>query len=132
MQTVNERYDYIDNYNQIANEFLNNYYNAKNSNIVNTYMFYNTDCLFTFLGNELKGFNNYIQKIRNLSLLNIKFIVDNVKIQPSINKTLIVTVKGKFHNNSKNYNYYNFIEIILLKKNMFDRFVIYNNLFIKV
>ena len=39
-------------------------------------MFYNTDCLFTFLGNELKGFNNYIQKIRNLSLLNIKFIVE--------------------------------------------------------
>ena len=86
MQTLNEKYDYIDNYNQIANEFLTNYYNSKNSNIQNTYMFYNTDCLFTFLGNELKGFNNYIQKIGNLSLLNMKFIVETVKIQPSINK----------------------------------------------
>ena len=95
-------------------------------------MFYNNDCLFTFLGNELKGFNNYIQKISNLSLLNMKFIVDYLQVQPSINKTLIVTVRGKFHNNSKYYNYYNFIEIMILKKNMFDRFVIYNNIFTKV
>ena len=132
MQNFSEKYDYIDNYNQIANEFLTNYYKAKNNNIQNTYMFYNTDCLFTFLGNELKGFNNYIQKLSNLSLLNMKFIVDYLQVQPSINKTLIVTVRGKFHNNSKYYNYYNFIEIIVLKKNMFDRFVIYNNIFTKV
>ena len=132
MQNFSEKYDYIDNYNQIANEFLTNYYKEKNNNIQNTYMFYNNDCLFTFLGNELKGFNNYIQKISNLSLLNMKFIIDYLQVQPSINKTLIVTVRGKFHNNSKYYNYYNFIEIIVLKKNMFDRFVIYNNIFTKV
>ena len=132
MQNFSEKYDYIDNYNQIANEFLTNYYKEKNNNIQNTYMFYNNDCLFTFLGNELKGFNNYIQKISNLSLLNMKFIVDYLQVQPSINKTLLVTVRGKFHNNSKYYNYYNFIEIIVLKKNMFDRFVIYNNIFTKV
>jgi hypothetical protein len=129
MQVSKEKYEYINNYNQIAKDFLNNYYNIRNNNLSNSYMFYHDNCLFTLLGNELKGFNNYIKKIKELYLNNMKFLVENIEIQPSINKTLLVNVKGKFQNNNMVYP---FLETLIIKKNMFDRFVIYNNIFRKI
>jgi len=120
--------NYINNYNELGRNFLKNYYSYRNNNIKNTYSFFNKECFITFFGFEIMGFNNYINKLDELSLHQMKFNINSFFVQPININSLLINVNGTYLLNN---NYINYNESLIIKKNLFDKFLIHNSIFIK-
>ena len=125
---LTKKINYINNYNEVGKNFLNNYYTYRNNNINNTYSFFDKDCFITFLGHEFMGFNNYINKLNQLSLTNMKFNINSFYIQPTNTNSLLIIVNGTYLLNN---NYINYTESLILKKNLFNKLLIHNSIFVK-
>lgn len=92
-------------YQELAQEFVNLYYTTYDSNIQNLVYFFKAESLFTFIDEEIIGFNNlYNRLVNHYCVYKISHEITSFSAQPMGNKTLFIQVIGNLRVNDHMYN----------------------------
>jgi hypothetical protein len=116
------------NYKRITEEFCRYYINMYDNNFQNLANMYKTDSLFTYTDDEIIGFNNLVEKIRQYNIYKFTHSTVNVNSQPVGDRTLLVTLTGKISVNNSVIEQ-KFSETLLLQRDDHNRFYIYHTIF---
>ena len=82
-------------YKQIAEDFCEYYYSTYDNNINDLSNLYKCDSIFTYLGQEIKGFDKLCNCIKNKhNIYKFDHIINNIYSQPLGKKTILITVLG--------------------------------------
>mgnify|MGYP001277524331 CR=1 FL=1 len=107
-------YTVRNNYKEIGEEFVKYFYSTFDNNFLELVHLFDSDSKFTYLDQEVVGFNNLYSSLTNHFGINkIEHIIDDVKSQPLGDKTVIIQVKGRVSTNDQNP--VNFVESFLLQ-----------------
>lgn len=118
-----------DKYKEIGDSFCNQYYSTYDSNFEDLSQLYKGNSCFNYLGDEIVGFANIVDKIKNhYKIFKFCHVIKTVDIQPIDRITIIILVSGSVITNmTKTEN--NFIETIVLKQDITNSFYIHNTIF---
>ena len=121
--------DVIINYKKITEEFCNYYYSNYDNNYLQLSSLYRNKSLFTYLDEELTGFDQMVNKIKQYGINKFKHHEIKINAQPIHNKMLIINATGIMSvNNSLQRE--KFVEtIILQRENKKNTFFISNTIF---
>jgi hypothetical protein len=92
--------DVRNNYKTIAEDFCIKYYTIYDNNFMDLNNIYYAESQFTFLGNEIIGFSNFVNKLRDLGIYKFLHHNMNIVVQPIGPANLIITVSGFISLNS--------------------------------
>ena len=114
-------------YTTIAMNFCNFYYTNYDNNFASLTALFSDNAHITFQGEEFLGFNNYITKLKQFSIVRFKHDTVNCVVQPITPDKIMISSHGYIHiNNATNKHVY--IETLVLQKDIFNNFSIVNNI----
>lgn len=116
------------NYKVIAEDLCKNYYNLYDNNFGQLSSLYTLETIFSFLDEELVGFTNFSERIRQYNIYKFTHHTVNVNSQPVGSYALLLTVTGKVSVNNSIYQQ-NYVETLLLQMDEYGRMFITNNTF---
>lgn len=120
--------DVRNNYKSITEEFLKYYYETYDKYIPDLANLYSADSKFTWMNNEVMGFNNLLKMFVELNLTSVTHQIKEYSGQPMGPKTLMVNAVGLL-NDDNSGNYVKFSESIILQYNEdLESFVIHNTI----
>ena len=120
--------DVQENYRKIAEEFCKYYYTNYDSNFMELKDIYSDNSCFTYLDEEIIGFNSLVSKLGIMNIHKFDHKSINVNAQPVGKTSLLILTTGTISvNNSIHVN--KFSESILLQRNNDNKFVVYNTIF---
>lgn len=118
----------LTDYKKIAQDFCLEYYTLYDDDCTKLRKMYHSEALFLYLDNEITGFSNWLQILRNNSYY--KFIHHNMHVgsMPINESNILMTITGTItlNNNSKENT---FTETILLEKDKNNNFCICATIF---
>jgi len=116
-------------YKQIAADFCTYYYSIYDTNINELESLYKFDSIFTYLGQEIKGFSKLCYCIKNKhKIYKFDHIINNTCSQPLGKKTILITVMGIVKTNDC-IDGDAFHETIIIQKDNDDNYFIHNSVF---
>ena len=119
----------MNNYKQLALNFCKEYYNKLDKNIKQTSKFYKPHSKFTFLEDEITGFNVYMNKIKNnYNITSFNHNIKSVDSQPISNNAFLINVIGVIKVN-KQMIYHHFTETFVLQQDFSGNFFVCNTIF---
>ena len=102
-----------DNYRQIADEFVNTYYQTMDRDIAGVNQMYLQEACISLLGDEMVGFQNYLYRLQNTySVFRFHHQIHEVDPQPIQEDVILITVTGRVTADGRNYN--RFVETFTL------------------
>lgn len=116
------------NYRMITEEFCKYYYKLFDNNFLQLNEIYQADSFFTFLDEEMIGFCNLVEKIKQYNIQKFTHQTINVNSQPIGERTLLINTCGKLSVNDSMIQYH-FSETILLQRDDNNRFKIHRSMF---
>lgn len=121
-------------YKEIGTEFCKNYYTAYDTNYQSLIYMFKPESLFTFLGEEMIGFNNvYARVTGHYAVQKFTHDIKAVDSQPVGTKTILITVSGLVRINdhiAPTNPFQPFVETFVLQKDdATQTFYIFNNVF---
>ena len=121
-------------YKQIGIEFCKSYYTAYDTNYQSLVYIFKPDSIFTFLEEEIVGFNNLHARVTgHYAVQKFTHDIKTIDSQPLGGKTMLITVTGLLRINddiSPNNPYQPFLESFILQKDDTSQtFYVHNNIF---
>jgi len=124
----NKRSNLRQKYKELTKKFCKDYYFTYDNKFPHLKSLYKPESMFTYLDDEIQGFNKYLQRIKDYGIKKFKHYKINVNSQPVGKSTLLISVNGQISiNNSNKKN--NFMETILLQKSNDNKYFIYHTIF---
>lgn len=116
------------NYKQLADEFCKYYYSLYDTNFYQLSNLYYQDAQFTYLDEEILGFNNFFEKLKINGNYKFTHHQMNINAQPIGQNNLLISIVGTISINDSIYQN-KFIETILIQKDDFNRILICSTIF---
>ncbi len=116
------------NYKRITEEFCRQYYSLYDNNFPGLSQMYKPESCFTYLDEEIQGFSNFVEKLRQFNIYKFTHQSVNVNSQPVGDRTVLIVVTGKLCVNNSTYEQ-KFTETIMLQRDDQNRFFIYHTIF---
>lgn len=120
------------NYKQLAYDFCVQYYNTFDLNFQNLIYIYKPDSMFTFMDQEVIGYNNlYNLWINNYGIYKFTHVITSITSQPVGTKTLLISVVGTIKVNDHLYASPDqpFVETLIIQKDADEIFYIHGTMF---
>lgn len=115
-------------YKNFAEDFCRQYYNLYDTNFGQLSNFYTADATFTFLDEELFGFNKLCERVGQYNIYRFTHHTINVNTQAVGQYGVMLTVTGKISVNDSIFQQ-NYVETILLQMDEHARLFITNSTF---
>jgi len=117
------------NYKQITENFIKFYYSLYDTDFLKMGQLYKPDACFTFLDEEMIGFNNLVDKLKQYNITKFTHHSVHVNSQPVGDRTLMLMVSGRLSVNSSPYAENKFMETILLQRDDQNKFFVHHTMF---
>lgn len=108
--------DVRNTYKQLAQDFCQKYYSCYDNKFSDLSPLYLNNSQFTFLDNEIVGFNDLINKLKSIGLYQFTHYNMNVISQPLGNNNVIININGTISFNGSIFTK-KFLETIILERN---------------
>ena len=115
-------------YKTVAEDFCRQYYNMYDTNFGQLASYYTQDAIFTFLDEELVGFNKLYERISQYNIYRFTHHTINVNSQAVGLYGLMVTVTGKVSVNDSIFQQ-NYVETIILQMDEYGTLFVTNSTF---
>lgn len=118
------------NYRMITEQFCKCYINTYDNDFSKLKNIYRNNSLFTYLGEEIVGFDNYFKKIVQLGIWKFDHIHNtiNVNAQPVGKRNILINITGKISANLSNIPQY-FVETLMLQRDRNNKFYVQHTIF---
>lgn len=115
-------------YKYLADEFAKQYYTLYDNNFLQLANLYLPDSYFTYLDEEITGFNNLVQRLRQYGITKFTHSQLHLNVQPIGERSLMISVTGLISVNNGVASQ-RFSETVLLQKDDYNHFFIYRTIF---
>ena len=115
----------MDSYREVTEGFCDHFYGHYDNDFPQIGKLFLNDTYVTYLDEELSGFTQLFDRIKQYNIYNFKHHKLNVNSQPVGPRTLLLTVNGKISINHS-FETHTFTETILLQRDDRNEFHIHN------
>lgn len=115
-----ESYDAVQNCNEIGMNLVTSFYDSIDKSLYNTCNFSSLDTQFSFQGELIKGYTNFVHKLRHeYGVENMEHLIKSVDLQAPNPGCIVAMVLGDVYINQLRYP---FTETIVFEKLTYETF----------